>query len=172
MHLDGSIPVKFGLRLNMDEKYKGLTRQLSEASGIPAAQILLVEVFGSLVKVSPECVCMCVIVCVHLSVCACVCEWGVWDPRRPDPTGGGVWLSHQGQSSVCVYVCYCVCASVCVCAYVCECMCVCFSLCVCVCVCVCVCASVCVCACVCEWGVRDSHRADLTGWGVWFSQHG
>ena len=52
MKLNGSVPVKYGVRLNMDEKYRTLKKQLSELSGIPAMQILLVEIFGALVKVS------------------------------------------------------------------------------------------------------------------------
>ena len=57
MRLDGSVPVKYGLRLNMDEKYRTLKKQLSELSGIPAMQILLVEIFGALVKVSESLFC-------------------------------------------------------------------------------------------------------------------
>ena len=53
MRLDGSVPVKYGLRLNMDEKYRGLKRHLSELSSIPPGHILLVEIFGALVKVGP-----------------------------------------------------------------------------------------------------------------------
>ena len=51
MRLDGSTPTKYGVRLNMDEKYRGLKKQLSELTDIPTPQILLVEVFGALVKV-------------------------------------------------------------------------------------------------------------------------
>lgn len=43
--------MKYGLRLSMDEKYKGLKKQLSGLSSIAPNQILLVEVFGALVKV-------------------------------------------------------------------------------------------------------------------------
>lgn len=49
--LDGSVPVKYGLRLNMDEKYKALKRELCSLSGIPVEQLLLVEVLGPIVKV-------------------------------------------------------------------------------------------------------------------------
>ena len=52
MRLDGSTPTKYGLRLNMDEKYKGLKKQLSQLTGIPMPQILLVEILGALVRVS------------------------------------------------------------------------------------------------------------------------
>ena len=51
IRLDGSTPTKYGLRLNMEEKYRGLKQQLTDLSGIPALQILLVEIFGALVKV-------------------------------------------------------------------------------------------------------------------------
>ncbi|XP_076452524.1 ubiquitin carboxyl-terminal hydrolase 32-like isoform X2 [Babylonia areolata] len=52
--LDGSTPVKYGLRLNMDEKYKALKQELSTLSGIPADQLLLVEILGPIVKTLPR----------------------------------------------------------------------------------------------------------------------
>ncbi|XP_064618756.1 ubiquitin carboxyl-terminal hydrolase 32-like [Lineus longissimus] len=52
--LDGSVPVKYGLRLNMDEKYKTLKKQLSEHSNIPFNRILLVELFGAVIKSLPD----------------------------------------------------------------------------------------------------------------------
>lgn len=51
MRLDGSTPVKYGLRMNMDDKYKCIKQQISQLSNIPYTQLLLVEVFGALVKV-------------------------------------------------------------------------------------------------------------------------
>ncbi|XP_064158454.1 ubiquitin carboxyl-terminal hydrolase 32 isoform X1 [Anguilla rostrata] len=51
--LDGSTPVRFGLRLNMDEKYTGLKRQLSELCGLKPEQILLAEVHSSNIKNFP-----------------------------------------------------------------------------------------------------------------------
>ena len=50
--LDGSTPVRYGLRLNMDEKYTGLKKQLSELCGLKPEQILLAEVHNSNVRVS------------------------------------------------------------------------------------------------------------------------
>ena len=49
--LDGSVPIKYGLRLNMDEKYKTLKKELGKLADISANQILFVEITGSLVKV-------------------------------------------------------------------------------------------------------------------------
>lgn len=49
--LDESCPVKYGLRVNIDEKYRGLKRQLSDLCGIAASQLLLVDVCGALVRV-------------------------------------------------------------------------------------------------------------------------
>ncbi|XP_018424043.1 PREDICTED: ubiquitin carboxyl-terminal hydrolase 32 [Nanorana parkeri] len=49
--LDGTTPVRYGLRLNMDEKYTGLKKQLSELCGLKPEQILLAEVHGSNIKV-------------------------------------------------------------------------------------------------------------------------
>ena len=54
MTLDGSVPVKYGVRLNMDEKYKVLKKALSELTDIPTNQILLVEILGPVVKVSTQ----------------------------------------------------------------------------------------------------------------------
>lgn len=50
--LDGSTPVRYGLRLNMDEKYMGLKKQLSELCCLKPEQILLAEVHTSNIKVS------------------------------------------------------------------------------------------------------------------------
>ena len=52
MKLDGTVPIKYGVRLNMDEKYKMLKKALSELTDIPTNQILLVEILGPVVKVS------------------------------------------------------------------------------------------------------------------------
>ncbi|XP_072909594.1 ubiquitin carboxyl-terminal hydrolase 32 isoform X1 [Hemitrygon akajei] len=52
--LDGSTPVRYGLRLNVDEKYTGLKKQLSELCGLKAEQILLGEVHGSNIKNFPQ----------------------------------------------------------------------------------------------------------------------
>ncbi|KAK7882227.1 hypothetical protein WMY93_028401 [Mugilogobius chulae] len=51
--LDGSTPVRFGLRLNMDEKYTGLKKQLSELCSLKPEQILLAEVHSSNIKNFP-----------------------------------------------------------------------------------------------------------------------
>lgn len=49
--LDGSVPIKYGIRLNMDEKYKVLKKELSQLTSIPVDQILFVEIMGPIVKV-------------------------------------------------------------------------------------------------------------------------
>ncbi|XP_060562624.1 ubiquitin carboxyl-terminal hydrolase 32-like [Ruditapes philippinarum] len=54
MRLDGSVPVKYGLRLNMDEKYKALKKELSKLADISPEQILLVEIVGPVVKTLPH----------------------------------------------------------------------------------------------------------------------
>lgn len=51
--LDGSTPVRYGLRLNMDEKYMGLKKQLSELCSLKPEQILLAEVHTSNIKNFP-----------------------------------------------------------------------------------------------------------------------
>lgn len=50
--LDGSVPIKYGLRLNMDEKYRTLKREVGILSAIPVEELLIVEVNGPIVKVS------------------------------------------------------------------------------------------------------------------------
>ncbi|KAM9852934.1 ubiquitin carboxyl-terminal hydrolase 32 [Aulostomus maculatus] len=52
--LDGSTPVRYGLRLNMDEKYTGLKKQLSELCSLKPEQILLGEVHSSNIKTFPQ----------------------------------------------------------------------------------------------------------------------
>ncbi|XP_074869930.1 ubiquitin carboxyl-terminal hydrolase 32 isoform X2 [Carettochelys insculpta] len=52
--LDGTTPVRYGLRLNMDEKYTGLKKQLSELCGLKPEQILLGEVHSSNIKNFPQ----------------------------------------------------------------------------------------------------------------------
>ncbi|XP_067866457.1 ubiquitin carboxyl-terminal hydrolase 32 isoform X2 [Heterodontus francisci] len=52
--LDGTTPVRYGLRLNMDEKYTGLKKQLSDLCGLKSEQILLGEVHGSNIKNFPQ----------------------------------------------------------------------------------------------------------------------
>ncbi|XP_051966292.1 ubiquitin carboxyl-terminal hydrolase 32-like isoform X2 [Xyrauchen texanus] len=52
--LDGSTPVRYGLRLNMDEKYMGLKKQLSELCSMKPEQILLAEVLTSNIKNFPQ----------------------------------------------------------------------------------------------------------------------
>uniref|UniRef100_A0A8C7II90 Ubiquitin carboxyl-terminal hydrolase 32 n=1 Tax=Oncorhynchus kisutch TaxID=8019 RepID=A0A8C7II90_ONCKI len=51
--LDGSCPVRYGLRLNADEKYTGLKRLLSELCCLNPEQILLAEVHASNIKNFP-----------------------------------------------------------------------------------------------------------------------
>uniref|UniRef100_A0A8C2KNV0 ubiquitinyl hydrolase 1 n=1 Tax=Cyprinus carpio TaxID=7962 RepID=A0A8C2KNV0_CYPCA len=52
--LDGTTPVRYGLRLNMDEKYMGLKKQLSELCSLKPEQILLAEVHTSNIKNFPQ----------------------------------------------------------------------------------------------------------------------
>uniref|UniRef100_A0A6I8P7Z4 Ubiquitin carboxyl-terminal hydrolase 32 n=1 Tax=Ornithorhynchus anatinus TaxID=9258 RepID=A0A6I8P7Z4_ORNAN len=52
--LDGTTPVRYGLRLNMDEKYTGLKKQLSDLCELKPEQILLAEVHGSNIKNFPQ----------------------------------------------------------------------------------------------------------------------
>ena len=51
VRLNESHAVKYGLCLNMEEKYRGLKKQLSVLCGVPACRLLLVDVYGTLVRV-------------------------------------------------------------------------------------------------------------------------
>ena len=51
MCLDGSQPVRYGVKLELDDKYRRLKEVISELSGIPFANLRLVEVYGAMVKV-------------------------------------------------------------------------------------------------------------------------
>ncbi|XP_034995924.2 ubiquitin carboxyl-terminal hydrolase 32 isoform X2 [Zootoca vivipara] len=52
--LDGTTPIRYGLRLNMDEKYTGLKKHLSELCAMKPEQILLAEVHSSNIKNFPQ----------------------------------------------------------------------------------------------------------------------
>ena len=52
VRLDGTVPIKYGLRLNMDDKYKAFKKQLGDLCGLIPEQLLLVEVGGAMVRVS------------------------------------------------------------------------------------------------------------------------
>ncbi|XP_032071684.1 ubiquitin carboxyl-terminal hydrolase 32 isoform X2 [Thamnophis elegans] len=52
--LDGTTPVRYGLRLNMDEKYSDLKKHLSELCALKPDQILLAEVHSSNIKNFPQ----------------------------------------------------------------------------------------------------------------------
>uniref|UniRef100_A0A8B9KYV4 ubiquitinyl hydrolase 1 n=1 Tax=Astyanax mexicanus TaxID=7994 RepID=A0A8B9KYV4_ASTMX len=53
IRLDGSTPVRYGLRLNVDEKYSGLKSLLSELCHLKPEQLLLVEIHLSCIKNFP-----------------------------------------------------------------------------------------------------------------------
>lgn len=48
---DGSLPTRYGLRLDVDEKYDTLKKELSKLCKIPPNQLLLIEVQNSMIKV-------------------------------------------------------------------------------------------------------------------------
>ncbi|ETE63261.1 Ubiquitin carboxyl-terminal hydrolase 32, partial [Ophiophagus hannah] len=52
--IDGTTPVRYGLRLNMDEKYSDLKKHLSELCALKPDQILLAEVHSSNIKIAEE----------------------------------------------------------------------------------------------------------------------
>nr|XP_055222916.1 ubiquitin carboxyl-terminal hydrolase 6-like isoform X2 [Gorilla gorilla gorilla] len=76
--LDGSTPVRYGLRLNTDEKYTGLKKQLSDLCGLNSEQILLAEVHGSNIKNFPQDNQK-----VGLSVSGCLCAFEIPVPASP-----------------------------------------------------------------------------------------
>lgn len=50
--LDGTVPVKYGLRMNADDKHSVVKFKLSSLSGIPANNLKLAEIIGAQIKVS------------------------------------------------------------------------------------------------------------------------
>ena len=50
--LDGSVPVKYGLRLNSEGRYCDVKQQLHILTGIPPHQIMLSELANAQIKVS------------------------------------------------------------------------------------------------------------------------
>ncbi|XP_071486831.1 ubiquitin carboxyl-terminal hydrolase 32-like [Diadema antillarum] len=54
VRLDGSVPVKYGLRLNTDDKYKSLKKQLAELCDLTADQLVLAEIGGAMVRSFPS----------------------------------------------------------------------------------------------------------------------
>ena len=60
MRLDGSQPVRYGLKLEVDQKYRALLSSLSRMAGIRKSNLLLVEMHGAMIRVS-LCKSMCII---------------------------------------------------------------------------------------------------------------
>ncbi len=52
MFLDGRQPIKYGLKLEMDEKYSLLKEELSKLCGLPSSRLLLVDMYASNIRVS------------------------------------------------------------------------------------------------------------------------
>lgn len=52
MFLDGRQPVRYGLKLEIDEKYRQLKEELEKLCGVSAARLLMVEVYASNIRVS------------------------------------------------------------------------------------------------------------------------
>ncbi|XP_068086711.1 ubiquitin carboxyl-terminal hydrolase 32 [Anabrus simplex] len=53
IRLDGSVPIKYGLRLNMDEKYSSIKSALAPLCGVPAHLLRLAEVTAAQIKNIP-----------------------------------------------------------------------------------------------------------------------
>lgn len=51
MFLDGRQPVKYGLKMEIDDRYSQLKEELSSLCGIPTSRLLLAEVASSLIRV-------------------------------------------------------------------------------------------------------------------------
>ncbi|XP_030848149.1 ubiquitin carboxyl-terminal hydrolase 32 isoform X3 [Strongylocentrotus purpuratus] len=54
VRLDGSVPVKYGLRLNTDDKYKSLKKQLADLCDMGSDQLVLAEIGGAMVRSFPS----------------------------------------------------------------------------------------------------------------------
>ncbi|CAI8055035.1 Ubiquitin carboxyl-terminal hydrolase 32 [Geodia barretti] len=53
VRLDGSQPVRYGLKLEVDDKYRALLATLSRLTGIKKSNLLLVEMFGATIRSFP-----------------------------------------------------------------------------------------------------------------------
>ena len=51
MRLDGSQPVRYGIKMELDDKYRRLKEMVSELCAIPSSNLRLAEVYGAMVKV-------------------------------------------------------------------------------------------------------------------------
>lgn len=51
VRLDGSQPVRYCLRQEMDDKYRRVKENISALTDIPASRFVLVDVFGGIVRV-------------------------------------------------------------------------------------------------------------------------
>ncbi len=51
MYVDGRQPVKYGLKMEIDDRYSQLKEELSSLCGIPTNRLLLAEVASSLIRV-------------------------------------------------------------------------------------------------------------------------
>ena len=52
MKLDGSQPVRYGIKLELDDKYHRVKEIIAEMCGISSTSLRLAEVYGATVKVS------------------------------------------------------------------------------------------------------------------------
>lgn len=52
MRLDGSVPVKYGLRLNSDSRYYDVKQHLHVLTSIPPHQLMLTELANAQIKVT------------------------------------------------------------------------------------------------------------------------
>ena len=52
MRLEGSQPVRYGIKMELDDKYRRLKEMVSDLCGVPPSNLRLAEVYGAMVKVS------------------------------------------------------------------------------------------------------------------------
>lgn len=52
MLLDGSQPVRYGIKMELDDKYRQLKEVVSELCGVPTTSLRLAEVYGAMIKVT------------------------------------------------------------------------------------------------------------------------
>ncbi|XP_059478649.1 ubiquitin carboxyl-terminal hydrolase 32 [Neocloeon triangulifer] len=52
VRLDGSVPVKYGMRLNMDSKYSAVKEHLSQLTGLPPCKLSLTEVASAQLRLT------------------------------------------------------------------------------------------------------------------------
>ena len=98
VRLDGSVPVKYGLRLPMDATYLLLKERLAALCQVSSDHLLLAEVSGAMIKVSYKIFNPNISILVN-SVCFCFIQSFPGVSNKVRPTSGFALFAYQVLSS-------------------------------------------------------------------------